>query len=136
MLRVNTNTLTGKGTFHYLGLIGILACKYDLEDRQPIKRSQVIPLASEVEARGEIKIQNYKYPEKFGIATVAVEQRDQNLSLELTYATKLNYLWMFLQYISDYELIGWNGFMEKLTEKNKNYKIIKLFFPPLSMAPK
>ena len=131
----NTNTLTGKGTFHYLGLIGILACKYDLEDRQPIKRLQVIPLASEVEARGEIKIQNYKYSEKCGIATVTVEQRDQNLTLEPTDATKLNYLWMFLQYISDYELIGWNGFMEKLTEKNKNYKISEVIFFPFVNGP-
>lgn len=57
----NTNTLTGKDSFHYFGIVGILASKLDLEKRERITRWQDLPLASEVEARGKIHLKVYNY---------------------------------------------------------------------------
>lgn len=40
-----------------------------------------------------------------------------------------------LQYTDNYQLTGWNGFMEKFTENNRNYQVSAIHFLPFVYAP-
>ena len=132
----NTNTPTGKCSFQFLGVIGILASKDDLEKKLPIKREAISPTAEALEVEAHVEFHHYPdEKKKCGLAKVKVQKRNQNMALKATDSTKLSYFWMYLQFISKFKFPGWNGFMEKLTSQNKDYNISEILFYPFINAP-
>lgn len=132
----NTNTLNGKNTFHFLGCIIIVTPNGFILTREPIKRLEKIPSEAEIAAKGHVNLEIYNTIKKYGLWNIKIKECTDVLSLEPSYATKLNYFWLFLRYAYESSKVnGWNGYMDKITGSKIDYEVSKVVFAPFINAP-
>lgn len=59
---------------------------------------------------------------------------DKDLSFKSTLIDQLNILWLFLKYVRENSLLGWNGFI--LTSSQDNYQVsVMNFLPFINASP-
>lgn len=80
------------------------------------------------------QLNHKKKPPLSGMETIIIETANENLNLNSTTATKLNYFWMIQKYIHPETTKGYNGYMEDLTENNENYEVSVIHFLPFVHA--
>lgn len=127
----NISTIDGRGTFHNLGSIEIITPANSLQARLPLKRLQTsnIPKESELVEQNKIEILFYTKKAGSGLKNIVVKKIDKP-SFKTTLSDKLNNLWLFLKYTEENDFIGWNSFMNMITNSQDNYKVSKINFLP------
>lgn len=132
----NIDTLDGNNTFHNLGSIQIITPASGLNDRKPVSRLKNIPSKNEIIEKGNIDVINDVKPAAAGLKNLILEKLDTPTELKSSKEqADLNHFWMLLKFRSDFNFMGWNGYMQFLTKDKKEFEVSYINFLPFINAP-
>lgn len=84
---------------------------------------------------GEIKLEQYTKRSGEGLKKIIAEIPQANIKLKPTYITNLNTLWMFMKHIESNDYLGWNAFMQYLTNGFEFERSKVVFLPFINSNP-
>lgn len=132
----NINTIDGKGTFHYMGSIEIVTPSDGIQPRRPIKRLKTVPPESEFIKHGNIPLQIYPASIGLGFSKIVVKLSEIEPDIKkFTTNGHLNILWTYLKFKNNNKFLGWNGFMNLLTNAHDFDVSSIIFLPFINAAP-
>lgn len=129
----NTHNLTGRNTFHFMGMISIVTPGTNIICEDDIERLQRLPTESEIERDGDIPIVKYEGIAGKGLENIKYETNNRVIDLKASFLTKANLFWLY-QRFSNRDLVGYNGFIEKLT-KISPFEVCEIMFHPFIYGP-
>ncbi|CAH2218497.1 jg2186 [Pararge aegeria aegeria] len=132
----NVNTIDGRNTFHAMGGIQIVTPHTSVTSNKFINRLSLRTPSQEIGRFGKIDLEIFHKPTRSGMENIIVQDlhkiRPVSLDIKLS---KTDFLWLFGKHEYSTDFLGWNGYMESITNHLSYAKSRILFLPFVNAQP-
>ncbi|CAG9782212.1 unnamed protein product [Diatraea saccharalis] len=132
---INVSTLDGNNTLHVMGMIKIVTPKDAVIYDDRIKKCTTKPSAKELATISHISLLAYEKPVVPGYSKIQVQNVHDDQVLIEKNIDAVDFLWLYGKWKNFSPLPGWNGYLEQLTENNKNFSTSQVIFLPFIDHP-
>ncbi|CAH0556725.1 unnamed protein product [Brassicogethes aeneus] len=130
---INVNTLDGNNTLHIMGIIQIVTPKNSVLLEEPLPRIKEALSANYFQAKAHVPIQMYQNNCVVGYSKINVKDFVYGTET-VSFLKKADVVWFYGKW-KNASLLGWNGFIERLTNNYMNYSKSQISFLPFIHQP-